>query len=95
MGFISSQKVVTQAEYYSRRSILQPGNREWVTAIEAICADSYTLPPCIIFKGQIYIAGWFELSNLSRDWRIEVSNNGWTTDEIGLRWLQKNLYSRH
>ncbi|KAJ5568122.1 hypothetical protein N7450_010608 [Penicillium hetheringtonii] len=88
MGLISSQKVVTRAEYYGRRSVLQPGNREWVTAIETICADGYSLPPCIIFKGQIYIAGWFE-SNLPRDWRIEISNNGWTTNEIGLRWLQK------
>jgi hypothetical protein len=88
MGLISAQKVVTRAEYYGRRSILQPGNREWVTAIEAICADGYSLPPCVIFKGQVYIAGWFE-SNLPGDWRIEVSNNGWTTDEIGIRWLQK------
>ena len=28
MGLISAQMVVTRAEYYSRRSILQPGNRE-------------------------------------------------------------------
>ncbi|KAI2787018.1 hypothetical protein POX_f07371 [Penicillium oxalicum] len=28
MGLISSQKVITRAEYYGRRSILQPGNRE-------------------------------------------------------------------
>jgi hypothetical protein len=75
MGLISAQKVVTCTEYYSRRSILQPGNREWVTAIEAICADSYSLPPCVIFAGKVYITGWFE-SNLPSDWRIEVSNNG-------------------
>jgi hypothetical protein len=87
MGLISAQKVVTRAEYYGRRSILQPGNREWVTAIEAICADGYSLPPYVIFKGKVAIAGWFD--NLPKDWRIEVSNNGWTTDEIGLRWLQK------
>ncbi len=49
IGLISAQKVVTRAEYYSRRSILQAGNREWVTAIETICADGYTLPPYIIF----------------------------------------------
>jgi hypothetical protein len=67
MGLISSQTVVTRAEYYGRRSILQPGNREWVTAIETICADGYSLPPCIIFKGSVYIAGWFE-TNLPRDW---------------------------
>jgi hypothetical protein len=87
MGLISAQKVVTRAEYYGRRSILQPGNREWVTAIEAICADGYSLPPCVIFKGKVAIAGWFD--NLPHDWRFEVSNNSWTSDEIGLRWLEK------
>jgi hypothetical protein len=87
MGLIANQKVVTRAEYYGRRSLLQPGNREWVTAIESICADGYSLPPCIIFKGTVYQAGWFD--SLPKDWRLEVSNNGWTTDEIGLRWLQK------
>jgi hypothetical protein len=28
MGLVSSQKVVTRAEYYGRRRLLQPGNRE-------------------------------------------------------------------
>ena len=28
MGLISAQKVVTRAEYYGRRAILQLGNRE-------------------------------------------------------------------
>ena len=87
MGLISVQKVVTQAEYYSQRSILQPENCEWVTMIEAICTDGYSLPPCVIFKGEVYIEGWFD--NLPKDWQIEVSKNGWTTDEIGLCWLQK------
>ena len=66
MGLISAQKVVTRAEYYGRRSILQPGNREWVTAIEAIYADGYSLPPYVIFAGKVYIAGWFK-SNLPGD----------------------------
>jgi hypothetical protein len=73
--------------YGNGRRLLQPGNREWVTAIEAIGADGYSLPPCVIFKGKVAVAGWFD--NLPKDWRIEVSANGWTTDEIGLRWLQK------
>ena len=89
MGLISAQKVVMRTECYGRRPILQPGNREWVTAIEAICADVYSLPPCVIFKGQVAIAGWFD--NLPKDWRLKVSSNGWTTDEIGLRWIQKLL----
>lgn len=41
----------------------------------------------IIFKGKVYIESWFD--NLPDDWRFEVSPNGWTSDEIGLRWLGK------
>jgi hypothetical protein len=88
MGHISSQKVVTRAEWHGRRRLLQQGKREWFTAIEVICADRYSLPLCVIFKGKVAIAGLFT-DNLPKDWRIEVSDNGWTTDEIGLRWLQK------
>jgi hypothetical protein len=87
MGLVSTQKVVTRAEICGRPRLLQSGNREWVTTIEAISADGYSLPPCVIFKAKVAIAGWF--NNLPKDWRIEVSANGWTTDEIGLRWLQK------
>ncbi|CEJ53651.1 hypothetical protein PMG11_00001 [Penicillium brasilianum] len=58
MGLISKQKVVTRAEMYGNsRRLLQPGNREWVTAIEAIGADGYSLPLCVIFKAKVAIAG--------------------------------------
>lgn len=49
----------------------------------------WALPPCIIFKGSVHIEGWYQESKLPSNWRIEVSPNGWTSDEIGLRWLQK------
>lgn len=88
MGLCATAKVVTRAEYYGRRSVLQPGNREWVTVIETIGAEGYTLPPMIIFKGKLYKESWFQ-SDLPQDWRFEVSANGWTTDAIGLRWLEK------
>jgi hypothetical protein len=87
MGLTSTARVITRAEYYGRRSVLQPGNRTWVTAIESINASGWVLPPTIIFKGKVYKESWFD--NLPPDWRFEVSANGWTTDEIGLRWLQK------
>ena len=43
----------------------------------------------MIFKGKNYIEGWFD--GLPHDWRIEVSPNSWTTDDIGLRWLEKHF----
>lgn len=49
MGLTATAKVITRAEYYGRRSVLQLGNREWVTAIESISASGWALPPIIIF----------------------------------------------
>jgi hypothetical protein len=39
MGIISTAKVVTQADHNGRSKTTQPGNQEWVTAVEAVCAD--------------------------------------------------------
>jgi hypothetical protein len=49
MGLISTQKVITRAEICRRGRLLQSGNREWFTTIEAIGANGYSLPPCVIF----------------------------------------------
>ena len=59
MGVISTAKVVTSAER-ARTVSLQPGNREWVTAIEAISSTRWVLPPMIIFKGQLYQQSWYQ-----------------------------------
>lgn len=87
MGLTATAKVITRSEYYGRRSLLQPGNREWVTAIETISASGWALPPCIIFKGKVFVESWFD--DVPGNWHFEVSPNGWTSDEIGLQWLQK------
>ena len=84
MGVISTAKVVTSAER-DRTVSLQPGNREWVTTIESINATGWVLPPMIILKGVMHQLSWYE----SIPWRIRVSDNGWTTDELGLAWLKK------
>ena len=60
MGAIATAKVITRAEYYGRRKLLQPGNREWVTIIESINASGWVLPPYVIFKGKTYQESWFK-----------------------------------
>jgi DDE superfamily endonuclease. len=87
MGLTAIVKVVTRAEMYGRRQVIQPGNREWITSIECINSLRWALPPYIIFKGKTHIEGWYEGPRIPKDWRIEVSENGWTTDQTGLRWL--------
>ena len=88
MGTIATAKVITQAERSSRPNLIQPGNREWVTAIETISASGWVLPPMVIFAGRTHRTNWFENTNLPPDWTIGVSPNGWTTDELGFDWLQ-------
>jgi len=41
MGVIGSMKVVTGSERRTRPDLIQPGNREWVTVIQSICAAGY------------------------------------------------------
>lgn len=41
----------------------------------------------MIFKGKVFIESWFD--DLPGEWQFEVSPNGWTSDEISLRWLEK------
>lgn len=55
IGMTATAKVVTRTDYYNQQSLLQPGNCEWATSIECTNASGWTLPPCIIFKGQVFI----------------------------------------
>jgi len=88
MGIVATAKVITQADKRSRPSLVQPGNREWVTAIETINASGWVLPPMVIFAGKTHCANWFENAEIPTDWTIAVSDNGWTNDQLGFNWLQ-------
>jgi hypothetical protein len=89
MSLITTSRVVRRAEMLGKPPLLQPGQRERVTAIECIGAAGYVVLPTIMFKGKVHIKGWFEELGLPGDWRIELSADGWTTNQITLRWLQK------
>jgi hypothetical protein len=89
MGVASTAKVVTRSDRRNRPVVVQPGNREWTTVIECINATGWTLDPMIIFEGKLHISTWYENSPLPTAWRIAVSENGWTTDELTFEWLQQ------
>jgi hypothetical protein len=56
MGVIATARVVTGAESRGRPKSTQPGNREWVSIIQGICAMGWTIPPFIIFKGEEHLS---------------------------------------
>jgi len=88
LGIACTSRVVTGSERRTRPRQIQPGDREWVTAIEAVNASGWALPPMVIFKGKIHMASWYQ-NELPHTWLIGVSDNGWTTDELGYTWLRK------
>jgi hypothetical protein len=88
MGQISTGAVVTASERRGRPKTVQQGNREWTTVIQGINATGWAIPPFIIFKGRHHLSAWYKEEDLPQDWVIAVSENGWTTNELGLQWLK-------
>ena len=88
MGQIASSMVVTGADRDGKRKKVQPGNREWTTAIQGVCADGWCVPPFIAVKGKTHLANWYADSTLPRDWVIKPTSNGWTNNETGLDWIR-------
>jgi hypothetical protein len=88
VGKITTQFVVTALERRGRLKAIQPGNREWTTVIQGINAAGWAIPPFLIFAGQYYLSAWYEEEDIPRGWAIAVSDNGWTTNEIGVEWLK-------
>jgi hypothetical protein len=88
MGVISTAMVVTSSERSGRAKAIQPGNREWVTVIQAVNALGWSLPPFVVVKGVYILLSWYDEFKLPKHWRLSVSDNGWTTNEIGLDWIK-------
>jgi len=88
-GLCSTTEVVTNCDYYGRAKLLQPGNHEWVTANEVASAVGEFLPPYIILQAKGLQDAWFE--DLPSSWRLDISDNSWTTDKIGIKWLQNHF----
>lgn len=93
MGIIATARVVTGSERKGRPVLLQPGNREWVTAIASICADGWSIPTMIVFEGKVHISTWYT-EQLPKDWVIGLSDTGWTNDDLGLIWL-KDVFEKY
>jgi hypothetical protein len=91
MGVAATSKVVTSIKTVGRAVTVQPGNRDWVTTIEGINASGWCLPPFIILSGKLHQAAWYQ--HLPPDWVVAVSDNGWTTDELGVEWVKH--FNRH
>ena len=73
---------------------VQAGNQDWVSLIECVSFNGTTLPPYFIFKGKLIQQAWLDPIKDGRA-VLQVSDNGWTTNAIGLHWLEAfDLHTR-
>jgi hypothetical protein len=86
MGVAATSKVVTSSDTVGRATVVQPGNREWVTSTECINASGWCLPPFVILYGKQHQASWYH--HIPIDWVVAVSDNGWATDELSVEWIK-------
>jgi hypothetical protein len=42
----------------------------------------------MVVKGKYHLLPWYQNGQFPKDWRIHTSENGWTTNEIGLDWIK-------
>jgi hypothetical protein len=59
IGKLTTQLVVTGSERRGRPKTIQPGNREWTTAIQGINAAGWAIPPFLIFAGKYHLSAWY------------------------------------
>ena len=93
MGMITPGMVVTRADRRGRAKGVQPGNREWATAIVCVNGEGWSIPPFLVVQGVHHLANWYSESGLPHDWVIKPTNNGWMNNETGLEWVKH--FDRH
>ena len=88
MGMIRATMVVTRSNRQANPKLVQPGNREWATAICAIAADGHGVPPFFCVAGRFHLAPWYQNGNVPPNWVICTTQSGWADNNIGMEWLR-------
>ena len=65
--------------------------RTWTSIVECISALGGALNPLVIFKAKSIQEQWFKKDFLAKypSWHVTFSENGWTSNDIALEWLEK------
>ena len=86
MGVALTIKIIYSLEIKdSYTKLIQPGNCKQITIIIAINAAGSILPPQIILAGKKHQSQWY--SAIPKEYRISMSENGWTNNGLGFEWL--------
>ena len=86
IGVAATSKVVTSSNRVSRAVTIQLGNCKWVTAIKCINASGWCLPLFVILSSKAHQSSQYQ--GLPLNQTVAVSDNGWTTDQLGVEWVK-------
>ncbi len=84
MGIIFASIVVTTSDGCSKAKLAQPSNYEQATVIQGVNALSQAILPFIILAIQYYFANQYTECDLLANQRIATTDNGQTTNAVGL-----------
>jgi len=99
IGILNKMKRVFSRIQYDKgkiKSMVQDGNREWITTIACICADGTSLTPALIYQaasGRIQDTWLQDFDPKEHKAFFTSSPSGWTNNDIGLAWL-KQVFDR-
>jgi hypothetical protein len=88
-----NENVVGSSQTEGKRAVAKrPARTCWNTALEAISAKGRKIDPLIIYAGKnvysTYLPRQFD-AHENKDWRFTASENGWTSNDIGVYWLKE------
>jgi hypothetical protein len=95
LGKITKAKRVFPKDLKASGKLLaagQDGSREWITVVATICGDGTALPPLLIYdstSGSIQDSWVQDFDSNEHDAWFTSSASGWTSDEIGFKWLEE------
>ena len=88
----ATQRIMTLEALNSGRitHASQDGSREFITLLASISATGVVLPPALIYQGDSGTLQdtWVEDWVPDQEAYFAVSSKGWSSDEIGLKWLE-------
>ena len=89
LGVAKKAKVVCRHNRKNPR-IRQPGNREWVTLMEAISAVGQTIPGFYVYLGEAHLMGNHDYDDRD-DATFALSSTGWSNDRLGFHLLVEHF----
>ena len=66
-GQSSPGMVVTCLDRRGQGKAVQPGNREWATAIVCVNGEGRSIPPFLVVQGVNHLANWYTETGLPYD----------------------------